>query len=31
MKNILFLLSFLLVVRAATGQNFEILSLKEQA
>jgi hypothetical protein len=31
MKNILILLSFLLVASAATGQNFEILSLKEQA
>ena len=31
MKNILILLSFLFVASAATGQNFEILSLKEQA
>ncbi|MFN5790865.1 MAG: Xaa-Pro aminopeptidase, partial [Bacteroidota bacterium] len=31
MKNILILLSFLLVASAAISQNFEILSLKEQA
>ena len=31
MKNILILLSFLFVASAINGQNFEILSLKEQA
>jgi hypothetical protein len=31
MKNILILLSFLFVAIVATGQNFDILSLKEQA
>jgi len=31
MKNILILLSFLLIASAVAAQNFDILSLKEQA